>query len=158
MEKYLIDQLLEKYWEAETSLEEERTLKQYFNSDQVAESHEPFKAMFSFFKEEKEIGISLEKAMAKVEQEPAVNKPQARIISLRKWGMSIAASLVMIFSAIGVWNYYTQEIEISYTDAEVEEAYAVTMKALAFLSGKMNESTGSVKENMDKITSKDIFK
>ena len=41
--------LVEKYWEGETNLEEEKVLKAYFNGDKIAEELLPYKPMFRYF-------------------------------------------------------------------------------------------------------------
>lgn len=49
--KHNIDQILEKYWEGESSVEDENTLKRYFTSDQIDMAHEPFKDLFGWMVE-----------------------------------------------------------------------------------------------------------
>jgi len=46
-----IDNILNKYFEGLTSLEEEKILKEYFASDNIAEEHYPYKAMFNYFEQ-----------------------------------------------------------------------------------------------------------
>ncbi len=41
-----INNILEKYWNAETSLKEEAELKAYFSSNDVSEEHQPFAGLF----------------------------------------------------------------------------------------------------------------
>lgn len=44
-----INQLLDKYWADETTLDEEAEIKQYFHSDHIADEHLPFADLFTFF-------------------------------------------------------------------------------------------------------------
>lgn len=53
MEK--LNELLEKYFRGETSLDEEKVLKQYFASGHVAPEHEPYRPLFEAFGQEQEI-------------------------------------------------------------------------------------------------------
>ncbi len=55
-----IDNLLEKYWEGETSVEDEKVLKQYFKSSNVEQEHEAFKDLFVFFDNESQITYPIE--------------------------------------------------------------------------------------------------
>lgn len=48
-----IDRTLEKYFEAETSLEEEKELILYFQSDNIESRHEQYRAIFQFITIEK---------------------------------------------------------------------------------------------------------
>jgi len=44
-----IDNILNKYFEGLTTLEEEKVLRQYFSSDKVQEAHEMYRPMFQYF-------------------------------------------------------------------------------------------------------------
>jgi hypothetical protein len=52
MEKMNVMALLEKYWQAETSLEEEKALADYFRSPLVDPELEPYREVFAYFDEE----------------------------------------------------------------------------------------------------------
>lgn len=83
-----IDKLLEKYFEGETSLEEEKILRQYFRQPEVEERHKIYAPMFNFFSGER--------------KEAAVEKKK-RKIPVYAW-VSIAASLLLL---ITVKSLYT---------------------------------------------------
>jgi len=46
--KHNIDLLLERYWDGETSIEDENQLKAYFNSSEIDESHVAYQDLFSW--------------------------------------------------------------------------------------------------------------
>ncbi|MBK9581372.1 MAG: hypothetical protein IPO48_05475 [Saprospiraceae bacterium] len=46
--KHNIDDLLDKYWDGETSLEDEKSLRQYFCSNDIDESHFAFRDLFGW--------------------------------------------------------------------------------------------------------------
>lgn len=57
-----IDKILEKYFDGETSLEEEKILRQYFRQPKIEERHKIYIPMFNFFSgERKEAGIEKKK-------------------------------------------------------------------------------------------------
>lgn len=159
-----INMLLEKYWDAETSIEEENELKHYFSGADVHPDHEEYADLFIYFKQVKESSISLEKAMAKVNDElknSVGGFTSAKVMPMRKWALSIAASLIMIFGAISIWENYSKASTPSFASVEIEnpdEALEVTLEALAYLGGKMKKGTTPVKEQMEKMKTQDIFK
>lgn len=86
-----IQALLEKYWEGETTLEEERQLKGYFASDSVDAQLQQYASMFQAIREEQTVQL---------------NKP--KVIPLRpqqyQWqqGWAVAASIILLLAA-GAW-------------------------------------------------------
>ena len=52
MEKATVIALLEKYWQAETTIEEEQALAAYFQGNEVDPELEAFAGLFSYFQEE----------------------------------------------------------------------------------------------------------
>lgn len=154
MKNFNIDELLEKYWNAETSTAEEELLKIYFHSDDVESHHESFKPLFQFFREEKEMAYKKSLVFEKV-----VNTP-ARIFSLsRKW-IGIAATLVILISAgIYLQNDYTRNSEVQFQSVEDPElALQATLDALALISGKLNKGTDAVEKNVRYTDKMKIFK
>ena len=49
MELYKIEELIEKYFQGETSIAEEKELTNYFSSSNVAQHLEQYKPMFGYF-------------------------------------------------------------------------------------------------------------
>jgi len=127
MELAKIENLLEKYFEAETSIQEEATLQEYFAQDEVPEHLIQYKEMFNFFS-----NSSLETSNRTIQLE----KESKRTISI-KW-LSIAAMLVFF---IGIYSVYQQN------ETEKEEArlaYMETQKALELISQNLNKGTGAI--------------
>lgn len=54
MESEKIEHILKKFFEAETTLQEERALQEYFNSDHVAPHLQEYTLLFTYFKDSKE--------------------------------------------------------------------------------------------------------
>lgn len=81
-----IDEILERYFEGETSLEEEQVLRDYFSQPNINEEHKIYAPMFEFFIQEQESGI----------EEITENKGKKRHLSV--W-ISIAASIVLLVGA-----------------------------------------------------------
>jgi len=135
MESARIEKLLEKYYEAETTLKEEKELKDYFSQSDVPTHLAEHKNMFNYFNDS-----SLETSSRSI-------KLSSRTIALR-W-LSVAAMLVFFVS---VFSLYQQN------EAEKEEArlaYQETQKALELISKSLNKGTGAIAQldNFNKGTS-----
>jgi hypothetical protein len=122
MELSKIEQLLEKYQNAETTLQEEATLKNYFLSGDVASHLQEFESMFSYF------------AISKAEKSV---KPIQLNTKKKNWKwMSVAASIALLFS-VYVGNNYVQE-------QRTKAQYAEVMSTLKLLSSNLNKGNEAV--------------
>jgi len=151
MELDKIENILEKYFQGETTIAEENQLKEYFSSPNVAQHLEQYKPMFGYFSQVKE-----QKSTQKI---PLQTKK--RNVA---W-LSIAASVVVLLG-IGTYFYVSDrttppvvaQSELGTYD-DPEEALAATQKALALLSNNVNVGIGSVQYIKEYETSKNkIFK
>jgi hypothetical protein len=138
MELDKIEIILEKYFDGETSIAEEKELKDYFTSSNVAQHLEQYQPLFGYF------------SQAKQEQYKAVVplKTEKRIIA--SW-ISIAAAVVVLLG-VGTFTYMNYNVKKSqdygtYDDPKV--AFRETQKALALISEHVNtgiESVGYINE------------
>ncbi|MFH7004749.1 hypothetical protein [Flavobacterium bizetiae] len=136
MEFNKIEDLLEKYFQGETSIAEEKELKDYFSSPNVAQHLEQYKPMFGYFSQVKE---------QKSTQEIPLKTNKRNVA----W-LSIAASAVVLLG-IGTYFYVSEKNAVETvaqtelgTYDDPEEALAATQKALALLSNNVNVGIGSV--------------
>jgi hypothetical protein len=120
-----IEILLKKYFEAETSIAEERELKDYFSSSDVAQHLEQYKPLFGYFSEA-------------VVQEFKQTIPLPSKRHNVKW-LSIAASVVVLLG-ISTFTYLHQPEESSDlgTYESPEAAFEATQKVLSLLSENVN--------------------
>lgn len=136
MEFNKIEDILEKYFQGETSIAEEKELKDYFSSPNVAQHLEQYKSMFGYFSQVKE---------QKSTQEIPLKTNKRNVA----W-LSIAASAVVLLG-IGTYFYVSEKNTVDTvaqtelgTYDDPEEALAATQKALALLSNNVNVGIGSV--------------
>ena len=127
MELNKVEQLIEKYFQGETSISEEKELKNYFSSSEVAPSLEQYKPMFGYFIDAKKEVLSAEITLHK--------KKNNRLA----W-LSLAASIAVL---LGVGFYvYTSSIvpekEDFGTFDSPELAFKETQKALDLISTHLN--------------------
>lgn len=119
MELNNIEKIIEKYLEAETSIAEEKELRNYFSSPNVAPHLEQYKYMFQYF------------TIAK-------NETSSRSVPLKprknyyKW-ITVAASFVLAF---GFYTY--NSVKSNTQEEEALLAYYQTKKALQLVSSNFN--------------------
>jgi hypothetical protein len=142
MELYKVEALLEKYFEGETSISEEKELQDYFSMQQVAPHLEKYTALFNHFAVAKEQLFEQEIPVLQIQKDESRNHKRNLA-----W-ISIAASVVVLMG-IGTYVFYNSEpVNNSkdlgtYDDPEV--AFKETQKALSLLSKNVNVGIESVK-------------
>ncbi len=124
MELSNIEKLLEKYFEGETTLSEEQTLKVYFTREHVAPHLEEYKSMFQYFSVESNQKTTVDFTPIKT-QKPSY-----------KW-VGIAASIILV---IGLFYNMSPSKEANER-REAELALKEAKKALNMVSKYMNEGT-----------------
>lgn len=132
MELQSIDTLLDKYFEGETSIAEEKELKAYFGSTGVAQHHAQYRPLFGYFEEQQQTQ-QFEKTIPL--------KAKRNYIA---W-MSVAASVVFMFGMFMFLNSNqpTASEELgTYENPEV--AFRETQKALNMLSKNVNVGVASM--------------
>ena len=133
MELANIEKLLDKYLDANTSLQEEDTLRAYFNSGTVAPHLEEYGMMFGYFKESKD-----ETFTKTIQLKPEIRKKNW------KW-LSVAASVALLISVfIGKQQYDQQQREKEF--AKVKE----TLQLLSFNLNRGNDALYAVSDNLSK--------
>ena len=147
MELKLVEQLLEKYFQGETTIAEEKQLKAYFSSNDVAPHLAKYQSLFGYFETQKETQFE--------QKLPLQPRKQNNV----KW-IGIAASFVVLFG-LATFYYYPSEPkqEDLGTYDNPEEAFIATQKALQMVSEQVNIGMESVVylEEYEK-TKKTIFK
>ncbi len=125
MELNKLESLLKRYDDGETSLEEEKLLKEYFHSGKVPNHLKEYKMIFNFSEEEKKI------------HHPGKIKLKSR----RKWyAIGLAASILI---AVGIFTFQENEQQ-NFSQNELgtienpEEAYYKAKETLQMVAQIMN--------------------
>jgi len=122
MELANIEKLLEKYLNAETSIAEEKELKTYFLSDNVAPHLEEYQAIFGYF------STSKQERFTKTIQ---LNSKKRNW----KW-LSVAASVILLVSVYSGYENIQQR--------KAAEVYAQTLGAFEILSTNLNKGNVAI--------------
>ena len=129
-----IENLINKYFEGETSIAEENDLKVYFSSSDVAQHLKQYQPIFGYFSQAKEQQFTQEISLK--------NKKQNSVM----W-LSIAASVVIMLG-VGIFMYFetnkTEEFVACNSEDSPELALKQTQKALALVSEHLNTGIESV--------------
>ena len=160
MELDKIENILEKYFQGETSIAEENELKDYFSSSNVAQHLEQYQPIFGYFSQVKEQKSTQELESLTRTGEAIPLQTKKRNVA---W-LSIAASAVVLLG-IGTYFYISENTTPIVAQSELgtydnpEKAFAETQKALALLSNNVNVGIESVQYIKEYEQSKNkIFK
>ena len=144
MDLHKIKILLDKYYQGETSLEEERILKEYFSQQNSQKNNLADNHIMNYFDSQKVvIPTNLNEELNDIVENEWKHDTKLRFIKIVKWAASIAAVIVF---AIGIM-IFSKDKPSMYADTfqTHDEAYMETKRVLLFISNTMNNKTGSLK-------------
>jgi hypothetical protein len=163
MKRESIAALLERYWQAESTVEEERALAAYFREhNDVPPEWEPYKEIFSFFAEEAEVkaGEDLEeKILEHIRPLPAMPPAHANPRLRIAW-WAAAAVIILVAGSVPllqpapepaappVTQYATRsqkDVPVKDTYDDPQQALAAVQSALFKASSKMNKGLHPLK-------------
>lgn len=126
-----IENLLDRYFEGLTTLEEEKQLQHYFLSEDVAPHLAQYRPLFHYFASEKK-------------QELAPELPKTNLKRPIYTWVAVAAVFVLFAGLIFTWNQPINSSQDLGTFDDPELAMAETLKALEMVSRKVNKGKESV--------------
>jgi len=154
-----IEQLLENYWQANTTLQEEEKLRNYFCYGVVAEHLKQYKPLFQNVAESKSIADNAllneefdQQMIAKIK-----NHEKSGWWQLLNQPVKIAASIIIVFT-VG-WVVYWQSPRATVEDnnhvtiSDPQQAYKETKKALLMISVNLNKGKKHAIESLGKMDS-----
>lgn len=150
-----IKNLLQKYFQGETSLHDEKRLRTYFNNEEVEESLKQFQPLFQYFEKEKEMSLGED-----FENKVLLNLPKnGQVVpfkSKRNYFLRIAATLLILAASVFYFQEQkpTQATAINWEKYEIkdpEKAFETTKSALFFLSTKMNKGVNTATNEVSKV-------
>ena len=130
MELAKIESLLDAYFEGETSIEQENSLREYFAGNDVAPQLAAYQSLF----------VGLKAAQEEVLEKEVILPTTSN--SSKIWWLSIAASVVIVLGVVGLQfssgNQLTQEEQIALAE------FNKTKETLLLLSKSFNKGTGEL--------------
>ena len=163
MNSEYIKELLDKYFEAETSLEEERKLKEYFNGTNIDQRFSGVSSLFKVLKAESNISNSKVfnvKTIKPSSEKQSANGP--KVFFLARYAKIAAAAVVLAIASVLVVKFTlnTQAKDIKEKDVVVanyieitdpDDARAYTEDALKILAQVFKTSEAKVGDGMKVI-------
>ena len=166
-----IRRLLEKYWLAETTLEEEKVLSQYFRGEDVDAELLPYAPFFEYIDEEKRVSPGEgfeERILERVGLVPAAQggrhgtggTPVLAPVRRLRFGYAAAAAVLLCVSSLflvvqlsrdRVDKAPTAAIAMKDTYDDPEKALAAVRRALLVASTHMNEGKNITQKNMYRL-------
>jgi hypothetical protein len=144
-----MEELLKKYWNCETTLEEEKRLREYFGGSDIPDQLKDAALLFRYFEETKKKSLS-DVAFEGQVMRKVLPQKQSKIVRLVYNSMRIAAGLAVVIAA--TWFIRTeirettpQAVVDTYDDPKL--AFEETKKALLMIS----KSFGTAEQQAKKI-------
>ena len=152
--------LLERYWNGETTVQEETELMKTWSRTDTSEGHY-FNMIAEARKQKSKLTLSDIQAHNQLHQPPVARTAVVR--PLQRWIASAAALLLFAIAALGLWQYThtanTTSQQMAETYEDPYEAYEEVREALAFVSAKLNKSQSEAMINIKKAGDyADMFK
>jgi len=148
---YNVKTLLEKYWEGESSLEEERQLRTYFQQKEIAPELEQYRSLFSYFEAQQSISMSGDIKAGRFEMELEPKKKPTIIQNLWR----VAAAVALVVGSYSIYNNVIAEENKSIvwedTFETEEEALAKAKEVLLLVSRKMKKGTDKAATSLGKM-------
>jgi hypothetical protein len=150
MDLHDVERLLEKYWQTETTLEEEEQLRAFFAAGQVPAQLKAAADLFAFFQAEKNKTLTQNFEGAVTKQLKA--RQGGKIVTMIGWGnmARIAAGIAVVVAATflirqEIRKNYPQDVQDTFSDPQL--AFEETKRALQMISN----SFGKAKKEASKM-------
>jgi hypothetical protein len=158
MEQTEIRALLEKYWQAETTVEEERVLAEYFRQVEIAVDLEPMRGLFEWREEEAELkpGADFDNRMLRrigeIQGGETVGSG-SRVIHGFSFRFAAAAAIILCLGIGLLIPLISPRIETPITDTYTDpnRALAAVRQALLVASVRINEGKHITQRNITRL-------
>jgi hypothetical protein len=143
MDSKHIEELLEKYWNAETTLEQEQELRAFFQSNNVPENLSEAAMLFRYFETEKSKKLN-ENFDADVTKK-LKQRQGGKIVPMTNWFRiaRVAAGIVVVVAAVYLVGQEVRKRnpnEVADTESDPKLAFEETKKALLMISKNFHKA------------------
>ena len=150
MKEEELKRLIEKYYNGESTEEEESSLRDYFRKNNIPEGYEAEKVIFGYFDESTEVPEPSIDFEARILAGIDASESKRRSRTMKKYLLPILSAAAGLLIVGGSYFYFIVRAEPRDTFTDPEIAYAETIKILREVSSQMNRGT-QVLEPVGKI-------
>lgn len=139
-----LEALIKKYWDCETSLEEEERLREWFRTHEVPERFKETAKLFSYFDEQKQKATDKQFDARVIKN--LQSEAKGKTVNLWQTSLKIAAGIAVVVAA---FFFVRQELIEKHNLAEIEDpqkALEETKKALMMISKGFNMAEDQAKK------------
>ncbi len=153
-----LDRQMERYYNGESTEEEEQALRELFINEDVPEGYEAERAVFGYYESAGDIpALSLDfesRIMSAIDATEHSTVSSGLRKSFLPW-LSVAATVLIL---VGSWFFFIHRSDDEDTFTDPTIAYAETIKILLDVSAKMNRGAAALEpvRKIDQITSRSI--
>jgi hypothetical protein len=148
MDSDKIKDLLERYWNCETTLEEEQWLRDFFNSNEVPQSLQQEAQLFQYLKQQQNVKLNDLNFEQKLKQK--LQPKEGKVRSLLMTGMKLAAGISVVVASFWLVRQelnkeQPEEVVDTYNDPQ--KAFEETKRALQLISknfGKAQKASTNI--------------
>ena len=139
-----LKQLLERYWESETSLKEEQQLKTWFGGNSAPEGLESEAQLFAYYSNQEEMTLSddfelkLNQQMSQEDRNTVPRKTISLWPTLINWKTAAVISGIIVASVV-LKNPLGSSTQMTDTYDNPQDAYEATKAILLTISSSMNK-------------------
>ena len=151
-----LKRLIEKYYNGESTEEEERALRDFFRKGNIPEGYESEKLIFSYYTESAELSepsIDFEARILAGIDASEIKKGSQKI---RKYLLPLLSAAAGLLILIGTYFFFINRTKPGDTFSDPQIAYAETIKILKDVSSQLNHGTQTLEPvgKLNEITQK----
>lgn len=154
MDYKYIEQLLERYWQCETSVWEEQILRSFFSQEEIPVHLLPFKEVFVYQQEQQEVKISadFEERVLAIVDAPVVKARRMTFTSRFMPLMKAAAMVAMVLTLgnVGQRSFFADD-ELDYNYETYKDTYKDPQMAYEQLSSAIMKVSEGINKSQDKL-------
>jgi hypothetical protein len=156
MKEKELKRLIEKYYDGESTEDEEKTLRDHFRQNEIPEGYQSEKDIFSYYSASGEIPEPSRGFEGRIIAGLDAYDNKTGSHKIRKFLLPVSGIAAGILILIGSYFFFIQRTEPRDTYKDPRIAYAETMKVLLSVSSQLNHGTQGLEPvgKINKMTTK----